>query len=75
MCPEQYDVYDGEKEVGYLRLRHGFFAAYLTCFGEEWIRVYESSNVMGDGCFDDEERDGFLEDGVNAIDKALNEHR
>ena len=26
-CPEQYDVYEGDEEVGYMRLRHGHFHA------------------------------------------------
>ena len=26
-CPEQYDVFDGDRQVGYLRLRHGHFRA------------------------------------------------
>ena len=24
-CPEQYDAFIGEEQVGYLRLRHGYF--------------------------------------------------
>jgi len=26
-CPEQYDVFKNGQQVGYLRLRHGFFSA------------------------------------------------
>jgi hypothetical protein len=71
MCPEQYDVFDGEKEVGYLRLRHGSFAAYLTGRATDWDAVYRSDAMQGDGCFEDDEREKFLTAAVQAIDAAL----
>lgn len=68
-CPEQYEVYDDEnKQVGYLRLRHGYFAAYLTDhYGE---RVYEA-RTEGDGIFEEHEREYFLTQAVRAIRVAL----
>jgi len=51
-CPEQYDVFKGGSQVGYLRLRHGHFRADCPCRGET---VYES-DTKGDGIFDDDER-------------------
>jgi hypothetical protein len=55
-CPEQYDVYNRDGiQVGYLRLRHGYFRADYPDVGVEV--VYETSNVIGDGIFEDEERE------------------
>lgn len=43
-CPEQYDAYIDGIEIGYLRLRHGYFRAeYLG------KTVYDA-NTIGDGC-------------------------
>ena len=67
MCPEQYYVFDGEKEVGYLRLRHGQFRAYWT--EGETVTVYEAY-PNGDGGFDDDEREKYLTAAVQAIDAA-----
>lgn len=53
-CPEQYDVFHGERKVGYLRLRHGRFRA--DCPDAHQETVY-SSNTKGDGGFAEEERD------------------
>lgn len=64
-CPEQYDVYDAnDKQVGYLRLRHGHFRAdYPDCGGET---VYESQ-TKGDGVFAEEERIPELTKAINAL--------
>jgi len=63
-CPEQYDVFDGDTQVGYLRLRHGwFYAAVPDVCGET---VYES-HPRGDGIFDDDERDAHLTEAVKKI--------
>ena len=62
--PEQYDAFFGAVQIGYLRLRHGYFCAdYPDCGGET---VYEAS-PKGDGVFDDDEREGFLTAAVNAL--------
>ena len=69
-CPEQYNVFDEvtKKQVGYLRLRHGYFRADLdSCGGET---VYESE-TNGDGTFDDDERMPELTAAVNALDAAI----
>lgn len=63
-CPEQYDVFDGDTQVGYLRLRHGYFRAdYPDCGGET---VYEADTV-GDGVFAENERMPQLEKAVAAL--------
>lgn len=63
-CPEQYDVFKGAEQVGYLRLRHGHFYASVPDVGGE--TVFEAS-PNGDGIFDDDERDGYLTQAVAAI--------
>ena len=69
-CPEQYDVMDGDKEVGYLRLRHGWFRADWTEF--EKVTVYEAW-PDGDGSFGEYEREKYLTAAVEAIDNARRE--
>lgn len=60
-CPEQYDVYLDKVQIGYLRLRHGYFAArYPGVIGEE---VY-GCRTIGDGVFDPSERNFHLTEAV-----------
>lgn len=69
-CPEQYSVFDLEtkEQVGYLRLRHGYFRADLGhCGGET---VYESE-TNGDGMFEDVERMPQLTAAVDALEAAI----
>lgn len=64
-CPEQYDVFRGGSQVGYLRLRHGRFAADVPDAGRR--TVYQSYPV-GDGIFDNEvERENELRAAIRAI--------
>lgn len=68
-CPEQYDAFYDGNQVGYLRLRHGYFRVdYGFCGGET---IYDSSDVIGDGCFDDDEREYFLSKAIEAISKEI----
>lgn len=67
-CPEQYDVFKGDLEVGYLRLRHGYFRADFPTCGA--TTVYEA-NTHGDGVFEEHERTFHLTRAVIAIHKAL----
>lgn len=67
-CPEQYDAFDGDKQVGYLRLRHGGFT--VECPDVGGVLVYEAHPV-GDGIFEDNERDYFLRFAVDAIQKWM----
>lgn len=70
-CPEQYDVFDGERQVGYLRLRHGYFRADCPdCGGET---VYESEPT-GDGVFELNERIPELTNAIKAIRKWMADH-
>ena len=67
-CPEQYDVFvDGEK-LGYLRLRHGEFRAEYR--GEDVLW----GEPKGDGIFDEDERDEWLERASRAILEAHEIH-
>lgn len=63
-CPEAYDVFLNEEKVGYLRLRNGYFRAEY-----EGEIVYEAE-PDGDGLFDYEEREGYLNAAIAAIDAA-----
>ena len=57
-CPEQYDVFnDVGRQVAYFRLRHGLFYAQCPYVGGE--TVYEV-NTIGDGLFDESERERQL---------------
>lgn len=68
-CPEQYDVFKGERQVGYLRLRHGFFTAdYPDVGGRE---VY-GAQPEGDGLFANaQERETHLRYAIAAIHDAM----
>jgi hypothetical protein len=65
-CPEQYDVKRKGVQVGYLRLRHGYFYADVPECGGEC--VYEAE-PEGDGIFADHERERYLAEAIEAIDK------
>lgn len=67
-CPEQYDVYFGDFQIGYLRLRHGSFSAsYPDYTGETVFHAHPK----GDGMFEDDERMGYL---TQAVCSLLNHH-
>lgn len=67
-CPEQYNAFIDGKQVGYLRLRHGYFRVdYPECNGET---IY-TANPDGDGIFTDTERDYYLAEAKRAIIKKL----
>jgi hypothetical protein len=61
-CPEQYDVFEGETQVAYLRLRHGRFRADVPdCGGDT---VYSTEDCKGGGNFASEERLAFLTEAI-----------
>lgn len=62
--PEQYDVYDGETQVAYFRLRHGEFRVDVPHCGGETIYEAEPN---GDGLFDADERQRYLTEAVAAV--------
>ena len=66
-CPEQYDVYKGDLQVGYVRLRFGGLRCDYTEVGGETIYTHIFDDILK-GCFDSgEERDFHLTE----ISKAL----
>lgn len=67
-CPEQYDVFDGERQVGYIRLRHGFMR--VDCPDSGGTTVY-TARPEGDGIFEPHERDYFLRFAVDAIQRWM----
>lgn len=67
-CPQQYDVYLNDKEVGYLRLRHGSFRADCP-YG---TTVYYTEDSKGDGIFEEDEEEFFLTEAIKAIHAHLN---
>lgn len=66
-CPEQYDAYVGDRQVGYLRLRHGTFLVHVLDAGGEVVYV---ARPKGDGTFDEDERDFYLTAAKDAIAKS-----
>lgn len=63
-CPEQYDVYFENIQIGYFRLRHGrFSASYPNSDGD----VIFSASPEGDGIFEDHERFTYLKAAVAAL--------
>jgi hypothetical protein len=68
-CPEQYDAFIGDKQVGYLRLRHGYFRVdYPDC----GIKTVYEANPKGDGIFTPDEREYYLNEAKKAILKEVN---
>ena len=63
-CPEQYDVFQGKRCIGYLRLRHGYFEAH---YGGVRGPVVYSAETRGDGMFEDDERKYHLDKAKSAI--------
>lgn len=66
-CPEQYEVFRDERQIGYMRLRHGYFSvSYPDHGGKEVYRA----QPQGDDVFEDHERDFYLEQGLIALLEA-----
>lgn len=66
-CPEQYDVYLDGCNVGYLRLRHGYFRAEHV----PSQKVVYSGEPDGDGIFEDYERNTYLNAAIAALDEFI----
>lgn len=63
-CPEQYDVFFGDFQIGYLRLRHGSFTASYPDHGGDCVYY---GYPKGDGLFEDAERMFFLKEAVDSL--------
>lgn len=68
-CPEQYDVYFGDFQIGYLRLRHGNFTAEYPDVGG---RLAFQDYPKGDGVFETDERYAYLELAVENLIRVHN---
>lgn len=83
-CPEQYSVFLEEREIGYLRLRHGRFRAdfypqgYKTyessSFSRDFVKTVYEAEPEGDGCFLNAERERYLWESLKAIKEAYERH-
>lgn len=79
-CPEQYDVYQGDKKVAYVHLRHGHLSLSNADISEDWFNVEADNNsilksyyLVGDDWFDDDnERVFYLTLFAKIIHKKLN---
>jgi hypothetical protein len=63
-CPEQYDVFFENHQIGYLRLRHGNFSASYPDYGGD---IVFGASPKGDGVFKDSERFKYLNAAVSAL--------
>lgn len=72
-CPEQYDVTFNGKQLGYLRLRWGYFTvSYTDCGGE----IVYDANYGDEWCgtfYNDEDRENSLHRAVKALLDKLTE--
>lgn len=55
-CPEQYDVYKGSKQVGYVRLRFGWLRASYPSYLDETIYEKRYKEVYKGWFFDEDEK-------------------
>jgi hypothetical protein len=64
-CPEQYEAFDeAGNQVGYLRLRHGWFRVDFPQHNGE--TTYEA-HPRGDGVFYDDEKEFYLQQAHDTI--------
>ena len=69
-CPEQYDALDKDGNcIAYLRLRHGSFTVECPDVGGECVYQAEPE---GDGIFEDDERELYLDAAKQAIAQYYN---
>ncbi|MBE7009602.1 MAG: hypothetical protein E7422_10920 [Ruminococcaceae bacterium] len=70
MCPEQYDAVDQKgKMLGYLRLRWGNFTVECP---DVWGELVYEAQPEGFGCFEDDEREEYLQKAKKAIAEYWN---
>lgn len=71
VCPEQYDALDKDGNcIAYLRLRYGTFTVECPDFGGTCVY---SAEPRGEGMFDDNERDIYLNNAKQAIVQYYNQ--
>jgi hypothetical protein len=67
-CPEAYIVKNGEKKVGYIRIRHGIITVWEP---DVLVNKVAHKNIIGDGYLDERERNECLTWAVDELDKYL----
>lgn len=67
-CPEQYDVYRGAEQVGYVRLRFGGLSAECPDACGEQVYYHEFPDDLKGRFEDDDEREKFLAACAAAIE-------
>jgi hypothetical protein len=67
MCPEQYDVFLNGQEVAYIRHRHGITEVDVPL----WNRIAEFEDAVGDGWYEDDEREEMLDKACRIIAQEL----
>lgn len=67
-APEQYEVFKGGKNVGYLRLKYGTLRVFYPGVTGNQIASFETK---GYSSFEEEEKTEFLEKAVAEIDKHI----
>jgi hypothetical protein len=71
-CPEQYDVFDGDKMVGYVRLRWGHLTVACPDVGGDVVYSANIGDDGWDGCFENEAQRSFhLDEADITIKKWL----
>ena len=74
-CPEQYDVFDGDKLVGYVRLRYSNLNVQCPNAGGDTVYSAEIGESGWDGCFfDDAQREVHLKLAEAAIEDWMRRH-
>ncbi len=68
-CPEQYDAYVGDRQVGYLRLRWGYFCVEVPYDGK--VVLDHQFDDHWQGSFEDDQREEWLSKAKQAILEAL----
>ncbi len=68
--PEQYDVFDGDNQVGYVRMRYGNFSVSCPDAGDCLV---VNRGMLGYGAFEDDERELCLKEAASAIRKWMND--
>lgn len=61
MCPEQYDVFIGEKQVAYIRLRCGWLAVFPDATSDTILYEHTFSNKWKGEFNNEKERKKYLD--------------
>lgn len=74
-CPEQYDVFNGDERIGYIRHRSGVFTCQPVMSGELlWIDLVCRTDESW-GSIPDDKREEWLNECKNVLADFWNTHR